>query len=147
MPLKTVAKTLPWQVLFQTTYLFRRLAFSRDPDGADHILVEDVDPADLEEVFLSNGLLKGDYASYYYYGEELNMVDGVYKPDEYEWYQYHVRGFSCEAGTRLRPHVELYWRVYPKKHMRLVNLDEDEGIELTEEILDDAGISYEVVSA
>ncbi|WP_254864737.1 hypothetical protein [Halovivax gelatinilyticus] len=145
MPLTTVAKNLPWQALFQGTYLFRRYLFAMEPEPVEHVLVEGLEPDELTEVFLSAGLLKGDYASYYYFGEELNMVHGIYKPDEFEWYQYHVRGFSCEAGTRLRPHTELYWRMYPKRHMRLENLSVEEGVARTEEILDEAAVDYEVV--
>lgn len=54
--------------------------------------VVDADTDELRRLFLSDGLMKGDYASYYYFGEDLNMVNGMYKDDEYEWYLYHVSG-------------------------------------------------------
>lgn len=147
MPLRRAVKNLPWQTLFQGTYAFRRYVFAKEPEDVDHLVVEGSDPEDLQQLLLSRGLMKGDYASYYYYGEDLNMVRGLYKDDQFEWYQYHVRGFEQDGGTRLRPHTELYWRMYPKKHVRLVNLDVDEGIELTERILDEHSIDYEVVAA
>ncbi|PSP74937.1 hypothetical protein BRC81_17340 [Halobacteriales archaeon QS_1_68_20] len=145
MPPKHVVRNLPWQVVLQATYAFRRLAFAREPEAVTHLAVEAMDPDDLRKLLLSRGLVKGDLASYYYYGEEVNMVRGLYKDDEYEWYQYHVRGFDEENGMRLRPHTELYWRVYPKEHIQLVNVDVEEGIELTKAALDDGGFDYEVV--
>lgn len=145
MPLPRAVWNLPWQALYQGTYAFRRAVFGREPDPVDHVVVEGAGPADLERLFFSQGLVMGDYASYYYYDEDLNMVRGMYKDDEYEWYQYHVRGFEVDGGVRLRPHTELYWRVYPREHMRLVNLDVAEGIEVTRDILDGASVPYEVV--
>lgn len=145
MPVLDIVRRAPWQTLFQATYLFRRHVFAKRPEKVDYMFVEDVDPDALRQFFLKEGMMKGDYASYYYYGEDLNMVGGMFKPDEFEWYQYHVRGFSEDGGTRLRPHTELYWRMYPRKHVELVNLDVQEGIDITRELLDEAGIGYEVV--
>ena len=145
MPLGEIVRRLPWQALFQSTYLFRRYVFAKRPESVDYMIVEDESPDTLRRLFLERGLMKGDYASYYYYGEEMNMVGGMFKPDEYECYQYHIRGFETEDGTRLRPHTELYWRVYPRKHVELVNLDVTEGIERTKTIFDEEGIEYRVV--
>ena len=145
MPLSEVARRLPWQSLFQGTYLFRRYVFAKRPERVNHIIAEDVSPEDLQQLFLQHGFMKGDYASYYYYGEDLNMVRGMFKDDEFEWYQFHIRGFAHEDGMRLRPHTELYWRVYPREHVKLLNLEIREGIELTENILEDAAIGYRVV--
>lgn len=145
MPLTEIARRVPWQTLFQGTYLFRRHVFAKRPETVDYMIIDDKSPEELRPLFLQEGLMKGDYASYYYYGEDLNMVGGMFKPDEYEWYQYHVRGFNEDGGTRLRPHTELYWRMYPREHIRLVNLDVEEGIEITRDILDETGMGYEVV--
>ena len=146
MPLTRTLKNLPWQTLFQAMFLFRRYSFAKKPEAVDYMIVEGIDLDDLRRLLLSNGLMKGDYASYYYYGGDLNMVSGMYKDDEYEWYQYHIRGFDTDEGTVLRPHTELYWRIYPKKHIKLVNLDVEEGIELTKDILDEDGLEYDVIS-
>ena len=146
MPPEHLVKRLPWQTLFQSTYLIRRYLFAKRPGSVDYMIVKGESSETLQRLFLSEGLMKGDYASYYYFGEDLNMVSGLYKDDEYEWYQYHVRGFDDDEGIRLRPHTELYWRVYPKKHVKLVNLDISEGIEITEDIFDKRGVDYEVVT-
>lgn len=147
MALTETLRRVPWKTVYQGTYALRRTVFGKAPDPVDHVVVEGYDPAELERLLLDQGLVKGDYASYYYYGEDLNMVRGMYKDDEYEWYQYHVRGFTDDGGVRLRPHTELYWRVYPREHMRLTNLDVDEGVEMTERMLEDAGVSHDVVPA
>lgn len=144
MPISHIVRRLPWQTLFQGTYLFRRYLFAKRPEAVDYMIVENESPDSLRRMFLRKGLMKGDYSSYYYYGEDLNMVSGMYKADEYEWYQYHVRGFVHEDGTRLRPHTELYWRMYPRKHVNLVNLDVTEGIERTTELLDE-DMSYRII--
>ena len=146
MPISQMIQRLPWQTLFQSTYLFRRYLFAKRPEQVDHMIVEGETLDSLRQLFLSNGLMKGDYASYYYYGEDLNMVSGMFKADEFEWYQYHVRGFTEDHGVRLRPHTELYWRMYPRKHVNLVNLDVAEGIEVTREILEEEEIEYRVVT-
>jgi len=146
MPVTTALRKLPWQTVFQATYLFRRYVFAKEPEDVDYMVVEDVTTEELQRLFFAEGFLKGDYASYYYYGEELNVVEGMYKDDEYEWYQFHIRGFETDDGMQLRPHTELYWRIYPKKHIKLVNLDVAEGIELMKPVLDEAGLEYEVVS-
>lgn len=146
MALTTVLRNLPWHSKFQAVYLFRRYIFARDPTDVDYMIVKDTDTDDLRQLLLSRGLVKGDYASYYYFGEELNMVRGMYKDDEYEWYQYHVRGFDNDEGTELRPHTELYWRIYPRKHMELINLSVEEGIEMTVDILKETDLEYDIVS-
>ena len=145
MPISEILRRLPWQALFQITYLFRRYVFARQPERVNHMIVENKSPDQLQRLFLKQGLMKGDYASYYYYGENLNMVRGLFKRDRYEWYQYHVRGFERDSGTLLRPHTELYWRVYPRKHMQFVNLDVDEGIEITKSILDAENVDYTII--
>lgn len=146
MPITTVLKRLPWQALFQGTYLFRRYVFAKKPEEVDYMVVDGATSDELQRLFFTQGLVKGDYASYYYYGEDLNMVNGMYRDDEYEWYQYHVRGFETDVGIELRPHTELYWRLYPRKHIKLVNLDVEEGIEMTKQLLDETGFEYDVVS-
>ncbi len=137
-----------YRLQFQAVYLFRRFVIPKRPDAADHVIVEEARPAELRRVFQAAGLLDGGYASYYYYGEDLNMVEGVYRDDNYEWYQYHVRGFAIEEGTRLRPHVELFWRRYPGEHIAETNLSEEAGIERTTAILDaaDTEFQYRVVN-
>lgn len=145
MAVTTALRKLPWQALFQAMFLFRRFIFAREPLDVDYMTVETTDTDDLRRLFLSDGMMKGDYASYYYFGEDLNMVKGMYKDNEYEWYQYHVRGFDTSDGTILRPHTELYWRIYPKKHIKLIDLDVEEGIEMTKDVLDENDVEYDVV--
>lgn len=85
--------------------------------------------------------------SYQYKGEDMNMRRPEYVDDKYGWYQLHIRGFKTGSGVELITHLELEPTAHPYDHIAETNYSEDRGAEMTAEILDDIGVSYERIES
>ena len=84
--------------------------------------------------------------SYQYEGEDLNMRRPLYKHDEYNWYQLHVRGFETEDGyVEVHAHIELEPTEHPYEHISETNFNTEDGKRRLQSVLDGAGITYTAI--
>jgi len=83
--------------------------------------------------------------SYEYNGEDLNMRTPVYKEDEYNWYQHHVRAFERDGDVYVHSHVELEPTEHPYEHINEIGYSNSEGIDRMKQVIDNAGIKYKML--
>jgi len=146
MAISNIAKKLPLKAYLRIYEAVRDFAFRHE--RVDTICVRVKMTAAQAERMLARHHFTRDFEfSYNYEGEDLNMRRTLYKDDEYEWYQLHVRGFEVQGGEalELQGHTELTPTDHPNKHIDNVNLSRRQGLRMIKSILKDENIEYEIV--
>lgn len=145
-------KFLPWTRLKRAYYSIRSRWFSKPRPRRDHFHTEaDVDtvrrelasvfPLDPEALEWASrewglGFTNGWEFSFHKRGEDLNMRMPLYIPDEYEYYQLHVRGYEQPDGsTELDMHLELEPSEHPEGHLNGVNYQVQRGLDIFEMVI------------
>lgn len=137
---------VPWWAVRRASYEIREHLFTVDIPDVNHIKVDE-DFDDVKAAFFQKDMRRGWLLSYNYYEEDANMVSPLYKDDDYEDYQLHVRLFDKDDGyVHVYPHTELCPINWPRKHLEEENLSVTAGIEKSKGILDDNGFQYEKVN-
>lgn len=140
-------RQLPWRTIRRAYYEWRNLLFSNGvPNNVDGLVLD----MTIEElrVFLRKRHFDQQQFSYHKYGEDLNMYRAEYNPDaKHDEFQLHVRAFELPDGSIwVIAHYEYDPTERPKLHLSGKHLDWDKGLEMTKQILDDEGVSYNVRS-
>lgn len=137
-------KNVPWEVVRVAFMSIRGHMFEVGRPDTQAVAYADVE--EVQRALGKHHFTKFWKLSYVYNGEDLNMRRPEYKDDDYEWYQYHVRGFRAEDKTYLNIHSELDPIVYPSEHIDEVNYSEDDGVEeIIMDILREEGIEVELI--
>lgn len=139
-------RTWPWRKLL-TLFMWVRTMFFTNPRPDRRYIEVEVSKEELERMLGKAGYTNDWEFSYNKRGEDLNMRKPLYKDDDYEWYQHHVRGWVNDAGhVELHAHEELEPTEYPKLHLKGVNYDYDSGMMRLRMMLVRNGVDHEIVS-
>lgn len=145
MGITQTARKIPWRMLLRWYSIIRSVLFVYRRVETD-CFVLNMGVKEAETLFGKRFFTKDWEFSYSYRGEDLNMRRPLYKEDEWKWYQLHIRGFLTEGGEKIeiQGHTELEPFDHPRAHFNNVNLSRGEGFSMIKDILDDAGVEYEV---
>lgn len=138
---------IPWPVVRWAFRAARKLFATVEVPEQDH-LVTSASIDDLREALGRAHFTNGWELSYHYRGEDLNMRRPEYVDDDpagRPWYQLHVRGFEhANREVSLFPHLEYEPTEYPELHLHEVNFNVDEALSMLADVLDEAGVDYEL---
>lgn len=134
-----------WTTLRRGIDVFRATFFSVSGAQRQLKLDESVTVEELREELGRRHFAPSWDLSYYYDGEDLNMVQFRYDENvsaDRPWQQLHVRAFAEDDGVEVSVHDEMSAKTHPAGHYRAHALDIERGVGLFTAILDDAGIEY-----
>lgn len=139
-------KKVPWHLVRDSVYRFRRVAASVDRPDEDYIAVDrglDI----LTDMFRSDHYREGWFLSYHYYGEVANISRPEYVSNQkYDAFQTHARFFrDARDGYHIMAHRELCPISHPKLHLEEEHYSIEDGLENVMETLDYYDIQYELV--
>lgn len=137
---------LPWPALKRAFYQIRGSLFSKPRPDRQHLVTE----ASIEEVrreLASVYSFGGDGKGFGFtnvwefsfekHGEDLNMRLPLYIPDEFEYYQLHIRGYEQPDGTtELDMHIELEPSEHPKGHLNGTNYKVGKALDIYKGVLE-----------
>lgn len=83
--------------------------------------------------------------SYYYKGEDLNLLRPEYEDDKWRWYQMHVRVWKEDGCVEISAHYELDATVYPREHLNEVNYSKEPAVSTVYTILQEYGLDVEKI--
>lgn len=141
-------KELPWEwyrdIFFKVKkFLFLRKGYSKD------IVLPNTSVQELKIKLREQGYISGEYLSYEYKGEDLNIVKPQYRDDNIEWYQVHLRAFEVRpdkgtVSTELDVHFEPDPREdnLSKPHLKQINHNIEDPVKIVKEDLKEVDINY-----
>lgn len=139
-------KDVPWHLIRDGTYLFRKRFASVEPPEEDHIIVhEDVET--LKDLFRGDHYREGWFLSYHYHGEDANVCRAEkIETGLHTDFQTHIRMFDQGDGTvKLMAHVELCPIAHPKLHIKEEVYSVEGGVDNALETLQGNVDQYDVV--
>lgn len=139
---------VPWDIFRDVAYTFR-VNFATYPRPDAQFRIEGMSADELKALFRKEHFDDNNLTSYYK-GEDYGLARPEYIPDEWEWYQTHVRIYESRPDKgnvycELDSHLELDPTPdgYSKPHIKGVNFSPKKGADNVEEVLSRLEIPYE----
>lgn len=142
MSIERIVDPRHWRFARRLFQRSREFFFTKQPSDTQLLVDADIDK--LRRSLGRSHFTNSWELSYNYEGEDMNMRRPEYVEDGYGWYQLHLRGYDRPGGVAVSVHFELEPTAYPGKHLDLVNVSIEEGVERLTPILDELGYEYEL---
>lgn len=138
-------RDLPWKAIRRVGFRLRKTFARTNKPNEEHLLVDA--PIDiLKDELRKEHFRENWFISYHYKGEDANLARAEYKHGTFNDLQLHIRLFEREdERTELYAHVELCPIQYPRKHLNGKMQSVKKGVQMSQGLMDKAGIGYERV--
>lgn len=142
-----IISKLPWRLIRNVGYSFRRIFGTKDVPKRGHILAE-CEPDKLVEMLRKDHMRSGWILSYHYKGEDYNLSRAEYSDEGHGKMQLHIRIFDAKRDRcKIMAHFEDCPIEKPRLHLKGENQDIEKGLKITEKILAKNEIGHARVEA